>query len=106
MPEALKFTLALATCLAGLGWLALAMDAHWSQVRGTQAPSRRTALMLRVLGGVSLAVSLLVCFWVDHATMAPLVWVMALAAAALLIAFTLSWQPRWLGVLLIGLPAR
>ena len=31
--------------------------------------------------------------------MAALVWVMALAAAALVVAFTLSWRPRWLAPL-------
>jgi Protein of unknown function (DUF3325) len=28
--------------------------------------------------------------------MAALVWVMFLAASALLVAFTLAWRPRWL----------
>lgn len=106
MPEALKFTIALATCVVGLGWIALAMQVHWEQVRGAQVLPRTVALLLRVLGGVSLAVSLAVCFWVDHVTMAPLVWVMALAGAAVLVAFTLSWRPRWMGLLLVGLPVR
>lgn len=106
MPEALKFTIALAGCVLGLGWLALAMQAHWEQVRGAQGLSRTTVVTLRVLGALALGVSLAVCFWVDHVTMAPLVWVMALAGAALVVAFTLAWRPHWLGVLLFGLPAR
>ncbi|HEY0820773.1 MAG TPA: DUF3325 family protein, partial [Rhizobacter sp.] len=68
MPDALKFLLALAACVAGMGWLALAMQVHWEQVRGAQALSRTVARALRVLGGLSLAASLAVCFWVDHAT--------------------------------------
>jgi hypothetical protein len=32
--------------------------------------------------------------------MAALVWVMGLAAAALAVAFTLTWRPRWLMVLM------
>ncbi len=106
MPDAFKFVIALAACVAGMGWLALAMEAHWEQVRGRQPISRRTAIFLRVLGALALAVSLVLCFWIDHATMAPLVWVMAIAGAALMVAFTLSWRPHWLGVLLLGLPAR
>ncbi|WP_257824615.1 DUF3325 domain-containing protein [Rhizobacter sp. J219] len=106
MPEVFKFTIALAACVAGMGWLALAMEVHWQQVRGARPLSRRSAVVLRVLGTMALGASLLACFWVDHATMAPLVWVMAIAGAALLIAFTLSWRPRWLGVLLLGLPVR
>jgi hypothetical protein len=106
VPDALKFVLVLLTGVAGMGWLALAMPVHWEQVRGAQALSRPLVVGLRVLGGLSLAASLAVCFWVDHATMAPLVWVMALAGSAVLVACTLSWKPRWLGVLLLGLPAR
>jgi hypothetical protein len=106
VPDALKFVIALAACVVGLGWLALAMQAHWEQVRAAQPLSGQTAVLLRVLGASALALSLGLCFWVDHATMAPLVWVMALAGGALLVAFTLSWRPRVLGVLLLGLPAR
>jgi len=71
-------------CFTGLVWLALAMDVHWTQVRADAPLPRRAALPLRGL--------------------ASLVWVMSLAAAALLLAFTLSWRPRaltpwvaWLG---------
>lgn len=106
MPEALAFTIALAASVAGMGWLALAMQVHWEQVRGAQALSRRTVVVLRALGVLALAGSLLICFSVDHATMAPLVWVMSLAGAALAVAFTLSWRPRWMAALLLRLPAR
>ena len=46
-----------------------------------------------------LAAALALCLAVDHASMASLVWSMALAGAALAVAFTLSWRPRALGVL-------
>lgn len=99
MPDALLLVFALLSNVAGLGWLALAMEAHWQQVRGTPAPARGAVLVLRVLGGAALVLSLLVCLRVDHVSMAALVWVMALAAAALLVAFTLSWRARWLAPL-------
>jgi hypothetical protein len=83
MPESLLDNLLLATALlsalAGMGWLALSMDVHARQV-WARAPSR---------GGLR----------VDHASMAVLVWVMALAGAALVTAFTLSWQPTRLRLL-------
>ncbi len=101
MPEALAYAAALGACVAGMGWLALAMQPHWEQVRGAQPLPRSTAFVLRVLGAAALAASLALCFRVDHATMAPLVWVMALAGAALIVAFTLAWRPRWLSVLLL-----
>lgn len=88
--------LAVAACVAGLAWLALAMETHWAQVHGERPRPRRTAIVLRVLGAAALLGSLLICLRVDHATMAALVWVMALAGAALVVAFTLTWRPRWL----------
>ena len=89
---------ALATCLAGMGWLALAMPAHAQQVWGAP-PSPVAARILRVLGALALAVSLGLCLAADHASMAVLVWVMALAVAALAVAFLLAWRSRWLRVL-------
>lgn len=102
MPEALTIgkplllaaALLLSTC--GLGWLALAMDAHWQQVRGDPVAGRGTVRLLRALGAAALLLALGLCLQADHATMAVLVWVMALAGSALLIAFSLSWRPRWL----------
>jgi hypothetical protein len=87
-------------CVSGMGWLALAMDVHWKQVK-SGAPSARTVLVLRSLGYAALAASLLCCLAVDHATMASLVWIMLLAGSALAIAFTLSWRPRLLAPLVI-----
>ncbi|WP_457332067.1 DUF3325 family protein [Rhizobacter sp. P5_C2] len=97
MHKALLLTFALLCSAGGIAWLALAMEVHWQQARGTAAgPGRRTAIGLRALGGVALAVSFGVCLLADHATMAVLVWVMSLGAAALLVALTLAWRPSWL----------
>ena len=96
---------ALVACVAGLAWLALAMDTHWQQVRGPQPLPRRTAITLRALGAAALLGALLICLRVDHATMAVLVWVMALAGAALVVAFTLTWRPRWLALWVAWVPA-
>ncbi len=49
-----------------------------------------------VLGSTALFVGLLLALAADHASMAVLVWVMALAGAALAVAFALAWRPRWL----------
>ena len=88
----------------GLAWLALAMDAHWKQVRGPDVPALRTVVTLRVLGALALAAALALCVAADHASMASLVWVMALAAAALMVAFTLAWRPRLLAPLVAWTP--
>ncbi len=97
VPDSLWLLVALLCSLVGIGWLALAMEVHWQQVRGAQAQAgRATVFALRVLGAAALLASLLLCLRADHASMAVLVWVMSLAAAALLVAFTLAWRPHWL----------
>ncbi|MFC4727248.1 DUF3325 domain-containing protein [Coralloluteibacterium thermophilus] len=89
---------ALLASLAGMGWLALAMPAHAQQVWAAPLPAGARRL-LRGLGVAGLVASLLLCLAADHASMAVLVWTMSLAGAALLIAMTLAWRPRWLGLL-------
>lgn len=99
MPDALLLTAAFAANVISLGWLALSMDVHWEQVRGTEPLPRSTVRTLRWMGAVGLVLALGLSLAVDHASMASLVWFMELAGAALAIAFTLSWRPRVLGVL-------
>ncbi|WP_326542096.1 DUF3325 family protein [Pseudorhodoferax sp.] len=96
MRDALLLGAALLAALAGMGWLALAMDVHWQQVCGSAAPPPARVRLLRVLGVLGLATALALCLAVDHASMAALVWLMALAAAALAVALALSWRPHWL----------
>ena len=102
MREAICLAGALITSLIGMGWLSLAMDTHWQQVRSDPI-SHPTTVRLRILGALLLAISLGLCLVADHASMAMLVWVMALAASALSIAFTLTWRPKWLRVLTRGI---
>ena len=99
MLDALVLLGALASNTLGLAWFALAMDEHWRQVRGPAKPGRGTVVVLRALGAVALLLSLALCLFSDHASMASLVWVMALAGAAWVIAFTLTWRPRLLAPL-------
>jgi hypothetical protein len=94
MPDGLLLALAFCCCVAGLAWLALAMDVHWRQVRTQRPLSPAIAKALRVMGSAALAASLLLSFAADHASMAALVWIMDLAASALIVAFTFTWRPR------------
>ena len=102
MPEsghsAVLLAAALAACVAGMGWLALAMPAHAQQVWG-RAVTPATARVLRVLGALGLLAALALCLAVDHASMAVLVWLMSLTGAALLTALLLASCPRWLRLL-------
>lgn len=97
---------AVVTNALGLAWFALALDAHWQQVRGPQRPLPDTVRVLRALGTLALVVSLVLCFVADHPSMAPLVWVMALAGGALLVALILAWRPGLLSPLVAWLPAK
>jgi hypothetical protein len=90
---------ALACAYAGMGFLALAMKRHWADVRGSTPPPPAIPRTLRALGCFALLLSLVLCFFSDHASMAPLVWVMSLSASALAVALTLSFRPRVLAVL-------
>lgn len=99
MLDALLHAGALLVVLAGLGWLALAMDVHWEQAMGAAPRSPGMARRLRIQGALALAAGLALSLAVDHPSLAVLVWTMALAGAALAIAFTLSWRPHWLRVL-------
>jgi len=95
---------ALLCSVLGFAWLALAMEVHWTQVRGAPPASPGVVRALRVLGALALAASLILCLRADHAGMAALVWVMGLAAGALVVAFTLAWRPRWLAPLVAWAP--
>ena len=99
MVESLILAAALSCCVLGMAWLALAMKTHWQQVLGDRPLVREAQFTLRLLGASFIALSLLLCLLADHPTMAILVWVMALAASALLVAFTLSWKPTLLSPL-------
>lgn len=100
MPEhtsAFLFLLAaVVTSIAGMGWLALSMRTHARQA-WELSPTPSALRRLRWLGGFSIVITLVLCLQVDHASMAVLVWIMALSAASLLTAFVLSSRPRWLG---------
>lgn len=99
MPDAALLAAAMIISTAGMGWLALTIRSHWEQLQNPEPLSPRGIRCLRWQGGIALFASLLLCLWVDHPTMAVLVWVMLTAAAALTIAMILSWRASWLRTL-------
>lgn len=96
MAEALLLAGAAFCSFCGMAWFALAKLPHWEQARGSQPLRPRSVRALRALGAGALLVSLMLCLWVDHVSMASLVWTMILSASGLLVALTLAWRPRWL----------
>lgn len=98
-------SLALIASVAGMGWLALSMPVH-AQQAWNHVPSPSVLRGLRGLGSAAVLAALALCLGADHATMAVLVWFMALAGAALAVAFALSWRPQWLRFLAPWIRAR
>src|SRR5262245_41554530 len=94
MPEALLLVCALLCSVLGQALLGLTLDAHWHQVHNGQPLPKSVVPILRALGSAALLVSLLLCLAADHPSMAALVWIMAQASSALLVAFTFTWRPR------------
>ncbi len=93
MRDSAFLVLAMGSNILGLAWIALAIDVHWRQVYGSRVLSRSRAVALRTLGAIALTTSLLLCLAVDHVSMASLVWIMCLAASAILVALVLAWRP-------------
>jgi hypothetical protein len=83
----------------------LAKSPHWQQVTGESSLSEPTRRNLRIAGSSALAAALGLSLLADHVTMSFLTWFMTLAAASLLVTFTLAWRPRTL-VVFAGLFAR
>lgn len=96
---------AFACSVCGMAWLALALPAHWQQVRRSTRQPANAARTLRALGASALAAALALALLADHASIAPLVWIMMLTAAGLLVALTLSSRPAWLAWLVAFLRA-
>ena len=101
MRDALLQALALLSSLCAMSWLALAMDVHWKQVRGTGGPGACRATALRILAVAAIAASLGLFLAANHASIAVLAWIMSLVASALLVAWVLSSRPAWLAGFLL-----
>lgn len=85
--------------LLAMAWLALSLPAHWKQVRpGTAGPDSGR---LRLAGWLALLGSGVCCLQADHPSMAVLVWLMLLAAAAFSLGMLLSYRPTLLRILAI-----
>lgn len=94
------FNIFAAVCvLISFAWLALSLNTHWRQVYGGSGPQPAIRVALRVLGWTALMTSGVLCFVANRPSMAILVWIMLLATAAPIVAFTLSWRAETLRLL-------
>lgn len=99
MAESLLLVAAYLCGQLGMACLALTLRVHFAQTLGGQSPTPRGVQVLRLLGAVGLMGALLLCFVANHASMAPLVWVMMLGVWVVAVAFTLTYRPRALRML-------
>ena len=99
MSEPLWLGAAALLALAGMGWLALAMEVHWRQVAAPRPGNTPAPRAARLLGAGALPLSLLACLVADRPSMAVLVWLMLLAASAVLVALALARRPALLRLL-------
>jgi hypothetical protein len=98
MPDWVLLALEIVAGIAGIAWFALAKLPHWQQVTGESSLCGLTRRSLRIAGASALAAALGLSLVADHVTMSFLTWFMTLAAASLLVAFTLAWRPRLLSI--------
>lgn len=79
---------------AGFSALCLSLSRHYRQVRG-RVPSANTVLALRLAGWILLALSLLLCMWLDKSwSLALVTWAGSLSAAGLWLVFLLPYRPQ------------
>ena len=95
MQSALLIATALAAYL-GFALLALGQARPWQRVAQRPPATGLRLLALRTLGSLALALSLGLALLRDGPSFGALLWVTAITLAALAVAFTLTWRPRWL----------
>ena len=96
MQSALLIATALAAYL-GFALLALGQARPWQRVAQTPPPPTGLRLLaLRMLGGLALTLSLGLALLRDGPSFGALLWATAITLAALAVAVTLTWRPKWL----------
>ncbi len=94
MPDTLWFLFATICSLLAMGWLALAMPAHWQQVFDDTIKHAPNASLMRALAIGMLFLSAYCCLQADHFSMAILVWVLLLVGSGMTTGMILSYMPH------------
>lgn len=77
----------------------LSLKAHWKQVLSAVRNStagKPHSQRLKACGWLLLVLSGAACLRADHASMAVLVWILLISAAAFIVAMILAYRPSWL----------
>lgn len=96
MREVLPMAAACLLALLGFALLALSQERHFTDVCPHFLPAPRSSKTQRALGFLAIASGLPLCVAAQGASFGSLLWAMLLTAAAMAVAFTLTWWPHWL----------
>ncbi len=88
--------IALLLNLLGFALLALSQPRHRERVHGTNGTVAPVKPAQRAIGFIAIGLSLVACLRSQGAGFGSLLWVLEMAAAAMAVAFTLTWRPHWL----------
>lgn len=94
------------TAYLGFALMALSQTRHWRQVAGPTPSSHGRVIALRLAGGATIALSLVLALIRDGPSFGALLWPTAISLAALTVALTLSWRLVWLAPLAMLATAR
>jgi Mg2+/Co2+ transporter CorB len=94
--------------LMGFALLALSQERHLERVLDQNHEANRPVALVyqaqRAIGFIAIGLSLPSCIVSQGASFGSLMWVVLMGAAAMAVALTLTWRPRWLRVLASRLP--
>ncbi len=82
--------------LWGFALLALSQERHVERVFGSHARPAPRLRVQRATGFTAIGLGLPACVAAEGAGFGSLLWVVLVCAAAMGIALTLTWRPRWL----------
>ena len=82
--------------LLGFALLALSQPHHRARVYGENSTVALAVSTQCAIGFIAIGMTLPACVLSQGASFGTLLWVMEMAAAAMAVAFTLTWRPHWL----------
>lgn len=96
MPDTALTTVAALGSYLGFVLLALAQERQWAAVSKTPVEQRVSPAWLANAGLGAQMVALMLTIQAQGPSFGSLLWAVMISAAAMAVAFTLAWQPRWL----------
>lgn len=96
MREVLLMLTACLLVLLGFALLALGQERHADRVSESNRPLAHTSQSQRAIAFGAIALGLPCCMASQGGGFGSLLWVVLMSAAAMAVAFTLTWRPHWL----------